>query len=519
MPGPSAPPGPFWHSPWLWSCSGLLACSISAAWLFVAEASLATLEPVRLGLVWLGLLLTGIGVARRFRLHQLSRLARAPELVLTLLALAFAVLAVAATVALIASWCGAYLIGLRPGLALILWLLVGPMSALAGWQCLRRASANGAIDKNHEAALSLLLTAVVALLACVALASPSPDLSANWYTIQRFLFVAALAALTAAPLTVVDGVTRRCVVSGLVTFHLLGIVTAAIGHPPAPWLTTQIWGRIYRPYLEFLYLNNAYHLYSPEPGPASHVWFRLYYTDEKGQPLGHWYKIPKLGDNAYHGHTVSLEYQRHLSIAEYTMPTDPFLAEGVVFERALAKRVAWTPEAAKIEPIVGVHPVKHEVLVRLNPKIPKSQQYHLPQRPVKRLLESFARHVLHKHAVLHPDRHYTSVRVYRAVHRIMTMQSYLNGLPPNDPELYMPVYMGEFDAGGKLLDPGDALLYWHMPILRDPPGAGHSEIKDWARRHAGDPYWRRVIRNDRPEWVDDDGKPPPPDPGKEKLEK
>src|SRR5262249_51727018 len=30
---------------------------------------------------------------------------------------------------------------------------------------------------------------------------------------------------------------------------------------PSPWLSTQIWTRIYRPYLEFLYLNNAYHFY------------------------------------------------------------------------------------------------------------------------------------------------------------------------------------------------------------------------------------------------------------------
>ncbi|GEM_PF-5566107 len=510
MPGPSTPQGTSWFSPWFWSCSGLLACFISGAWLFVAEASLATLEPVRLSLVWLGLLLTGIGVAQRFRVPQLSRLAKAAGLVLPLLALVFGSMTVAVSVVLVASWRGEYLIGVRPGLALILWLLVGPMSALAGWQCLHRRAAKAVLEKGHEAALSLLLASVVALVACFALASPHRDFSANWYTMQRCLFVFAMAALVAAPLTVVDGVTRRWVVSGLVTYHLLGIVTAAVGHPPSPWITSQIWMRLYRPYLEFLYLNNAYHFYSPQPGPSSYVWFRLYYTDSNGQQLGHWYKIPKLSDDGYHGHPVSLEYQRHLSIAENTMPTDPFLPEGVVFEKAAAKRMAWTPEAAKKDPIVGVNPPKHEVLVPLNPTIPKSQQYFMPKPHVKRLMETFARHVLHKKQAEFPDRQYTSVRIYRVVHQVISIQAYNLGYPPTDPESYSPVYMGEFDASGKLRDPSDALLYWQMPILRDQPGIGHSEIKDWRRRHAGDPYWRRVVENAAiMKWVDDNDKEAP----------
>ncbi len=49
-----------------------------------------------------------------------------------------------------------------------------------------------------------------------------------------------------------------------------------------------LWGKVYRPYLQFFYLNNAYHFYSPEPGPPVLVWFRIDYTDNKSM----WYRIP-----------------------------------------------------------------------------------------------------------------------------------------------------------------------------------------------------------------------------------
>lgn len=498
--------------PWLPACLGLCACLVSAVWSVVRGENSSSLEPLRLLFIWLGLLLTGSAVAVGFRAPCVGPVARSARLALPFLALIFASLAAGVTVVLVASWLGQYLMGLRPGLALVLWLFVSPMSALAGWQCLQRASASAPMETRHQAALVLLLAGGVALLARFALSSPSLEFSQNWFTIQRFLLVLALAALAAAPLTVVDGVTRRFVVSGLVTFHLLGIVTAALSHPPTPWIMSQIRTRIYQPYLEFLYLSNAYHFYSPEPGPASYVWFRLYYTDEHGQKLGHWYKIPRLSDSGHHGHTTSLEYQRHLSIAEYTIQGEPVRPESVLFEKLIARRLAMTPEGAKQEPIVGVNPIKLEVLVPLNPMVPKSQQHRMPRRDVKQRMETYARHVLHKFQKEYPERDYQSVRIYRVVHDILSIQSYNAGLPPTDPVLYTPIYMGEFDADGKLLDPDDGLLYWQLPILRDRPGLGHSEIKDWARRHAGDPYWRRVIQHDeRAEWVDDNGKLPPPE--------
>ena len=50
---------------------------------------------------------------------------------------------------------------------------------------------------------------------------------------------------------------------------------AGLGNPPngdAPFVSEQIWHRVARPYLQLTVLNNGYHFYAPEPGPAALVW-------------------------------------------------------------------------------------------------------------------------------------------------------------------------------------------------------------------------------------------------------
>src|SRR5262249_2772672 len=48
---------------------------------------------------------------------------------------------------------------------------------------------------------------------------------------------------------------RRIGVSALILFHFIGIATAIISAPPQPWLAEELWVRVYRPYLQFTYLN------------------------------------------------------------------------------------------------------------------------------------------------------------------------------------------------------------------------------------------------------------------------
>ncbi len=57
--------------------------------------------------------------------------------------------------------------------------------------------------------------------------------------------------------------------ASLIVLHFLGIGTAvsiAVRRPLGSF--SRRGPRIYQPYLEFMYLNNAYHFYSPEPGPG-----------------------------------------------------------------------------------------------------------------------------------------------------------------------------------------------------------------------------------------------------------
>ena len=42
------------------------------------------------------------------------------------------------------------------------------------------------------------------------------------------------------------------------------------------------------------------------------------------------------------------------------------------------------------------------------------------------------------------------------------------GQDPLDPITFVPTYMGEYDTEGRLLDPKDPFLFWHIPIVRLP---------------------------------------------------
>jgi hypothetical protein len=57
-----------------------------------------------------------------------------------------------------------------------------------------------------------------------------------------------------------------------------------------------------------------------------------------------------------------------------------------------------------------------------------------------------------------------AVKIYRVVHQILSPQQILDGLSPEDPMLYIPFFLGEYDAHGDLKNPEDPLIYWLIPI-------------------------------------------------------
>jgi hypothetical protein len=129
---------------------------------------------------------------------------------------------------------------------------------------------------------------------------------------------------------------------------------------------------------------------------------------------------------------------------------------------------------------------------------PDLAQYREPSDLAKRYISSYARHAAHDprfHSPDRPDAPVRSVKVYRVVHNFLSPKEMAEKeISPDEPALFVPVYVGEFDPEGQLLDPDDPLLYWVVPILREADESGKIRIKDYVATHAGDKH--SVFPND-----------------------
>jgi hypothetical protein len=474
---------PAFANPWLWAGAGLALEAVCLGWLhLLAWLDLRGDSAPRIILVWFGLLLAGSAVAIRFQTP--SAAAKAPSAMRLLLAGAFALLVLVSTGVWIASWYD--LTPMRPGIATVLWFWVAPLCTVAAVQTFRRGVAEQPLTRLEEAAALLLTFALCCLIAQIALLE-------SWYSLRDFLAVLTWVAVFAAPLSAVESRARRWAASAFLGFHFFGIITATLSISPNPWIFTQLAVRIYRPYLEFMYLGNAYHFYSPEPGPASHLWFRLYYEDADGTTKAHWFKIPKLDESGQPRHGTALIYQRMLSITENTTTTEPVAIEDPAFEKKLERRRLWSPLSPKKETVVGQESVPMEERIPFHPDLTPSQQFKKPNADTRRLLASYVRHVALKAQEERPDLRLVKVGLYRVVHIIPPAYLYMSGWDADDPAFFHSYFMGEYAADGTLRNPNDPFLYWMLPVLRDPPVTYFSKIRDWTRRHAGDSEWVCVI--------------------------
>jgi hypothetical protein len=213
-----------------------------------------------------------------------------------------------------------------------------------------------------------------------------------------------------------------------------------------------------------MYLNNAYHFYAPEPGPATLAWFYIKYDDGSAR----WLEIPRRD-----AHAFTLQYQRRLSLGEsinQLLPPASVLDPEVRRRRLTAGRLDGIP---------------------LHPGFAEGFQFREPTPYSKRMLQTYARHVAR--AVPDPSdpaKKVAAVKIYRVVHRILDPLEMAQGADPAAEPLYFPYYQGEFDTEGHLKDPKDPYLYWLIPILKDektarrraPGGSSWSTEKEtWVR--------------------------------------
>jgi hypothetical protein len=315
-------------------------------------------------------------------------------------------------------------------------LALGGLTVAGGAVWLRCRQADGSFEARTETAGLIALAAVVPLLVHV-------GLPREFDSGRLFLGVLLAVALASALLLLLPRGLRRLAVSLLIVFHFGGILTAVFSPPPPtgtpPWVVRQLWLHVYRPYLLFMYMNNAYHFYSPEPAPSVQLWFHVRYDDGGGR----WVKVPEKGK-----YPTLQQFQRRIALTDSanTVETRP------------SKDFEWLVHLRK--------EAGQRYDIPMHPTAPLNLQRMAPTGYSRYMVGAYARHVARNYpSENNPGAKVTGVKVYKAVHMIIDPVHLAEGNHPLDPTLYLPYYQGEFDAEGRLKFPNDPFLYWVIPIL------------------------------------------------------
>ena len=340
--------------------------------------------------------------------------------------------------------------------------------------------AGGALSLRPDSALVWLLAGLTA-------AANSFGFPDHWDSGQMLMRVAAAAALAGAALMAVPRSRRRVAVVGFVAFHFSSLLVATTWPDSTPWVTNQLGHRIYLPFMQFTYLRNAYHFYSPEPGPASHLFALVTYELDEADPatgkpksVSEWVTMPRR-DTQWKD-PLGQTYYRRLSLTENAVRTaSDFSAATEDRVQARERR-----DQVALGLLPGVKRIPHAA-----PSYElEFRWYAPPQADVSRfLLPSFAKHLAAEYTT--PTHRVVNVKLYRAEHRIVTTQYFVTQkLSPFHPTLYRVYFLGDYTSGGQLVDPQDPMLYWLIPIMPKPgrlklDEPGPDQFTDLLTEHAG----------------------------------
>jgi hypothetical protein len=318
------------------------------------------------------------------------------------------------------------------------------------------------LDQRVEAASLVAAAAFVALLAFFGMG--------EWDSARLFFGGLIAVGLVGAGLVLLPSPARRFALSVLVLLHFGGIFVAITAVEPAgqqaPWLSVQAWIRFYRPYLQSMYLINAYHFYSPDPGPANLLWFCVRYEDDSLR----WLKIPNRNESP-----VPMHYQRMLALTESTNslnPRPPLTEDEIRLELQRLRGAMPIPrsqeEIQRKRMAAGQHFLPKPIPWL---PLPMSMQYAEPQPYSRMMLSSYARYVAHHFPhELDPSVPVKSMKIYRVQHAIVSPAELAEGRSPIDPRQYRAFYQGEYDPEGNLKDPDSPFLYWLLPMMYVPKG-------------------------------------------------
>jgi hypothetical protein len=216
--------------------------------------------------------------------------------------------------------------------------------------------------------------------------------------------------------------------------------------------------------LQSLYLINAYHFYSPDPGPANLLWFCVRYEDDSLR----WLKIPNRSESP-----VPMHYQRMLALTEstnYINPRLPLTEEEIKLEINKLRGTMPIPRSLQ-----SIEFRRRDAGSKFLPDpipslpLPMAMQFREPQAYARTMLSSYARYVAHHFPhELDPSVPVKSLKIYRVMHAIVTPAELAEGRSPLDPRQYGAFFQGEFDPEGNMISPDDPFLYWMLPMIYVP---------------------------------------------------
>jgi hypothetical protein len=329
-------------------------------------------------------------------------------------------------------------------------------------------------QRVQKAAFVAFLGANATLLAVMGLPEQATfGLPAQWGSARLFFGAVGILAFGGTLLILLPTTLRKVALIAWVFFHFGGMFTSFSSIDPpgstGPYLAKQLWSFVYRPYLQVIYLTNAYHFYSPDPGPPALLWFAVHYDD--GSYM--WIRIPNREVKQ-----IGMHYQRLLAMPEHCfnqMPRFPLTRAEVAGLRRdqYPEDQIWENILERREGGSKIRYAGKGNYIPYLADVDFSIQYRAPNETSKRIISSIARRVMqtapHKtdksgQVVTRPS----TVKVYRVIQQMLSPLEMSQGKSPIEPTKFHPYFLGEFDAEGDLLFPDDPFLYWLVPRLYVP---------------------------------------------------